>query len=569
MCVADQSGPISVPSGVADAMAMVRTGLASLAAADPTELPAAVQAECLRFLERAESMQTAARASVLAAFTNHGGYEDDGQGSERSWLQWQTRITRAAAAGAVGWMRRLRDHPAVADALKVAQISSSWARLICDWSDQLPEAARADADLILLAAAAGGAGLADLAGLAEEMRRRTARPDQDGEDDGFADRSVRLLLHYRGAGKLDGELTPQCAAALQAVLDCLGKKAGPEDIRTRMQRHHDALEEACRRLLASGCLPDRAGQPAQIQLHMTLDQLTGGPGSGPGRSGPGSSGAGGSGPGGAGFGARLGAGTGHGGAGTGWAGPGPAAGPGGDCDAMIIPVVTGHVDPVILDRLAAMLLRWRDCPDHNGTGRRSGTTGPAGRGNGSADSGIGIGRTSSADAPGGTARPASAGGAVVPGTRYARELVLRDAIALLSGPAGLAAWLRTSQLTGPAASISLPLDIGTATDTIPPHLRRAVITRDRHCAFPSGCDQPPAACQVHHIIPRSEGGPTRLTNLGLLCTFHHLIFIHRWGWILILNADGSYTATSPDGTRTLRSHSPPATAALPGAGASV
>ena len=259
MCVADQSGPISVPSGVADAMAMVRTGLASLAAADPTELPAAVQAECLRFLERAESMQTAARASVLAAFTNHGGYEDDGQGSERSWLQWQTRITRAAAAGAVGWMRRLRDHPAVADALKVAQISSSWARLICDWSDQLPEAARADADLILLAAAAGGAGLADLAGLAEEMRRRTARPDQDGEDDGFADRSVRLLLHYRGAGKLDGELTPQCAAALQAVLDCLGKKAGPEDIRTRMQRHHDALEEACRRLLASGCLPDRAG----------------------------------------------------------------------------------------------------------------------------------------------------------------------------------------------------------------------------------------------------------------------------------------------------------------------
>jgi len=206
---------------------------------------------------------------------------------------------------------------------------------------------------------------------------------------------------------------------------------------------------------------------------------------------------------------------------------------------------------VILDRLAAMLLRWRDCPDHNGTGHpaRPGSTGSA----------YGAGSPSA----GGAAN------AVVPGTRYARELVLRDAIALLSGPAGLAAWLRTSQLTGPAASISLPLDIGTATDTIPPHLRRAVITRDRHCAFPSGCDQPPAACQVHHIIPRSEGGPTRLTNLGLLCTFHHLIVIHRWGWILILNADGSYTATSPDGTRTLRSHSPPATAALPGAGASV
>jgi len=37
--------------------------------------------------------------------------------------------------------------------------------------------------------------------------------------------------------------------------------------------------------------------------------------------------------------------------------------------------------------------------------------------------------------------------------------------------------------------------------------------------------------------------------------------IHRWGWIVVLNADGTMTATSPDRTRILRSHSPPATAA--------
>ncbi len=144
---------------------------------------------------------------------------------------------------------------------------------------------------------------------------------------------------------------------------------------------------------------------------------------------------------------------------------------------------------------------------------------------------------------------------------WARELVLREAIALLSGPAGLAAWLRTSQLTGPAATISLPLDTGTATETIPPHLRRAVIARDQHCAWPGGCGPLPAACQVHHIVPRSQGGPTALTNLGLFCTFHHLIVVHRWGWNLVLHADGTYTATSPDRTRTLRTHSPPATAA--------
>ena len=93
------------------------------------------------------------------------------------------------------------------------------------------------------------------------------------------------------------------------------------------------------------------------------------------------------------------------------------------------------------------------------------------------------------------------------------------------------------------------------TELVPPHLRRAIITRDRHCAAP-GCDTPPAACHVHHIIPRSQGGTTSLANCLLLCAFHHLILVHRWGWTITLNADGTTTATSPDG-RTLHSHSPP------------
>jgi hypothetical protein len=130
-----------------------------------------------------------------------------------------------------------------------------------------------------------------------------------------------------------------------------------------------------------------------------------------------------------------------------------------------------------------------------------------------------------------------------------------NAVALLSGPAGLASRLRTGFfLAGPAASISLPLDVGTATDTIPPHLRRAVILRDQHCGFP-GCTT--TECQVHHIIPLSEGGATCLENLTLACTFHHLIAVHAWGWKLILNADGTKTAISRDGRRVLHSHDPP------------
>ena len=422
---------------------MAHAALAYLATADMASLPAAAQAECLRGLERAESLHTAARAGVLAAFMSCGGCEDDGQGSARAWLRWQTRITSGAAAGAVGWARRLAAHPAVGEALAAGEISASWAREICSWTARLPEGNQADADAILLAAAAGGAELADLAGLAEEMRRRCAAPDGD-DGGGFADRWLRLDRTLHGAGRVEGDLTPQCTAALDAVLDAFSKKAGPEDTRTMGQRHHDGLEEACRQLIASGCVPDRAGQPTQIQLHMTLDQLRGLDGA---------------------------AGAEAAWAKAAWAARGPAAAPGSDCDAVIVPVVSGHVDPAVLDQLTAALFR------HDPA-----LLGPD-------------------TVPGGEGTPRSPYGPRSPKAAAVRRVMLRHAADLLSGPAGLAAFLRTGLLDGAAGTVSLPLDVGQATKTIPDHLRRAVIARDRCCRFP-GCRQRPAACQAHHIRPQ-------------------------------------------------------------------
>jgi hypothetical protein len=494
MCLARQP-----PASAAEAISMAQAGLGWLAEADAAALTTAEQAGCLRALEQAASKHTAARSKILAAFHAQEGSAGDGHGSTRTWLKWQTRISGGAAGEAIGWMRRLSAHPAVADALASASVSESWARHVCDWTDKLPPEHRDGADQILLAAAAGGAELGDLASLAEEIRKQTARPDT-GDDDGFDDRGVHLARTFRGAGKLTGDLTPQCTAALAAVLEALGKRAGPEDLRSKWQRDHDALDEACRRLIAAGCLPQRAGQPTQIQLHMTLDQLRGLPGAAA--------------------------------AEAAWA---AAAGPGYDCDATIVPVATGHVDTAVLDRLAACLLA-----GHNpATAWHTRATGPHPR----------TGRDGEAE----EARRRLAGNAL-------RQILIARAADLLSGPAGLAACLRTGLLGGPAASVSLPLDAGAAAETIPAHLRRLVIARDRHCRFP-GCAQPPAACQPHHIIPRSHGGPTSLANLLLLCTFHHLIAVHRWGWGIMLLPDGTVTATSPIDGHTLRSHGPPSQAA--------
>jgi hypothetical protein len=210
MCLAGQP-----PASAAEATAMAQAGLGWLAEAETASLTTAEQAGCLRSLERARSVHTAARSRVLAAFHAQDGCAGDGHGSTRAWLRWQTRIGGGAASDAMAWMRRLTAHPAVAGALASAEISESFARQVCEWTD-LPAEHRGGADQILLAAAAGGAELRDLSDLPEEIRRQTARPDTD-EDDGFDDRGVHLATTFRGAGRLRGDLTPQCAAALAAV----------------------------------------------------------------------------------------------------------------------------------------------------------------------------------------------------------------------------------------------------------------------------------------------------------------------------------------------------------------
>ncbi len=586
MCQA--GGDPEQPVGVAGALAMLDRALDALAGVDAASLPAAVRADALRALERAQSRQTAVQAWVLSAFMHQDDCATDGQGSAKAWLRWQTRVTRPAAAASIGWARRLGQHPGIAAALAGGELSASWAKAVCGWTDRLPVSRRADADAILLEAARGGADLNDLAGLAEEMWRRTAGPDDAG-DDGFADRYLNVGVTWRGAGRVDGDLTPGCTAALTAVVEALSKKTGPEDDRTAAQRRHDALEEACRRLIAAGMVPGRAGQPIHLQVHMTLSQLRDLPGAAE--------------------------------AEAQWAAarasePGWLTGPEADaaaCDATVISVVSGHPDPAALDQLTGELLTGSTSPGvagHSGAGpgdgshdngtdpgqaagtappgtafahsdvARTGTAGTEAAGTdaaGTEAAGTDAAGTEAAgteaagtDAAGtgvtGTGAGAAPAGACHPQqlTEASRQRLRRALVGLaaevLSGPGGLAARLRAGLDTSELATPSLPLDIGTATDLIPAHLRRAATARHRHCAFP-GCDQPASVCHLHHLVPRRDGGPTSLDNLVPLCGFHHLTAIHRWGWKLTLNPDGTTTATSPDGTRILHSHGPPAQAA--------
>ncbi|MFF5202459.1 DUF222 domain-containing protein [Micromonospora parva] len=80
------------------------------------------------------------------------------------------------------------------------------------------------------------------------------------------------------------------------------------------------------------------------------------------------------------------------------------------------------------------------------------------------------------------------------------------------------------------------LDVGRQRRLVTGPLRRALVLRDRGCAFP-GCDRPPRWCDAHHIRHWADGGSTSLANSVLLCAHHHR-HLHHGDWTVRLGGDG-------------------------------
>jgi hypothetical protein len=225
------------------------------------------------------------------------------------------------------------------------------------------------------------------------------------------------------------------------------------------------------------------------------------------------------------------------------------------CDALLVPVVTGSPDWTVIGQMITLIT------DAYGHGRAS----PAGQGRPSHDGPgqDGCGQDSPGQHPPGQHEPPRQDDQrpglqpLPPEAWEALQYALAKlAIQFVSGPGALASALRRSLLGAPLNTKSVPLDIGHS-HTIPEPIRRAVILRDKHCAWPGGCDRRPAASDVHHTIHQKDGGPTSVKDCSLLCNFHHDVCIHRHGWTFELLPDGSTRATSPDGKLVLRSHGPP------------
>jgi hypothetical protein len=494
----------------------------------------AVCGELLVGLGEVQAKLTAAHAGLLRRFDAADGHDADGYGSSSSWLSAKAGMSKKAAKAAVRQMRQLGERPLLGTALAAGDITDSVAFTIVGWTRKLPVEMCTETDRILLQAAAAGASLDDLATIAacaiEKWRQQ--QPDPDNPDDDFEDRYVQVGTTFGGAAVIRGNLTPECATAVRAVLEALGKKAGPEDDRTEEKRFHDALQLACELLLRARLVPDRAGADTQVIVHIPLSQLRQMPGAEDIED--------------TWIRARLG----ENGYLTGKDAEVAA------CDAQTIPVVTGTMDPAVIDQM--INLAWtaaesgapgQSAPDADSNSDASTATDDGTAADGDTDAAAYVRQENAA-------QQENARSALSPEAwRALRYAMARLAVDLVSGPAGAAAVLRRGLLDKPHNTPSLPLDIGYST-SIPGHIRRAVLLRDRRCAWPK-CGRPAAYCDVHHLRHKQDGGETSVANCVLACQFHHDVCIHRRGWQLILRPDGTTEARSPDGRQVLHSHAPP------------
>jgi hypothetical protein len=457
--------------------ALAESLLAELAGEDAAGRPAGVQADGLRALERIDAAGAAVRGRLLHAFDAQQGSVADGQRTTRTWLVNCLRVTRGQAGEYKAVQALAARHGPLLAGLRDRVLTRSVALLLARWTRAIPAEFRGEAEEILVAAARAGVDLRGLAALCAEIRARTAPagPGGDPADDPRLDRAVVLDTTIDGVGVLRGDLTAECAAMVASVLDALSAPAGGGDLRTGPQRCHDALQEAARRLLASGLLPKRAGQPVKALAHIHFTELlamdqdsvlqdtwiagyrarwaarraaaSAGPSDG---------------------GAWL----------TGQAARAVA------CDAMIIPVVTGDLDPAAVEDLVGLCVRYDQARRH-GCAAPDAPDGPPPAGHPAADSAgtaDGTGDAGTADA--GTAAASAAAGTAETLGRLEQQILAR-VIQIVSGPGGLASFLRRNLLGRPLGGPSLPLDVGQS-DEIPVHLRRLVALRDQGCQHPGG-----------------------------------------------------------------------------------
>ncbi|MGC4745520.1 DUF222 domain-containing protein [Micromonospora sp. DT201] len=438
-------------------LAQADAAIAACATAATWALPEHELVAALDAAHRLEQRLAAVKLALVRELDGRGTARAQGASSTAVWLRERLHLTVPAARRLVDLATALdNSNPEVRQALADARITLDQARVIADTVTTVHNAAGPEAADKAVTVLVGWAGQFDptllrklgtriLDHVAPDIADAAARAALEAEAArATRDRHLTLSELTDGRLRLTGTLDTETAGLLRAAIDPLTAPTGPDDQRSPGQRRHDALADLCRLTLRTNELPHHGGDPAQIVVTTSYDNLAG----------------------------QLSAGT----AGT------------------RVQLSAGTLD-------TSLQLRAGN-PD-TGLQLRAGLP----------DTSLQLGA-----------------GTLDTGLQLTPETVRRLACDATILPAVLGG---TGQ----------PLDIGRQRRLITGPLRRALVLRDRGCAFP-GCDRPPRWCDAHHIHHWANGGTTSLANAVLLCGHHHR-HIHHSDWTVHLASDGHPEFTPP------------------------
>jgi hypothetical protein len=555
------------------------------AAADPRAMGLPELASELIELRRVIDWAEGQFLSRLAAFDARGGYANDLVGesvgvvpaiNSTVWLRRACHLTAPAANAKLRLARALRSLPATAAGLAAGSVSYEHARVIAstvaevrepltDSGGQfLPEAAaeiaRATEDTVLsrnhrvpdepdptdrivegspvgcaegvLVRAGRLLDPSQLRRVAVYLRQRvdpygeTGRAERDYER-----RELFISELLDGVHHVKGILDAEGAAALRTAIHALDLPCDAEDHRSAAQRRADALVELCHLAFGSGQLPTVSGERPHLNILVPWTTITrgaaraGGIANSNGHRNRSANGAGSTGPPGQTCPPRDGP------AGTGRAGNGAREASAPEVKAPEVRAPEARTPEVRTPEARTPEAKAPEvnapetrtpeasAPEVNAPETRTPETSapevktleinaPEARA-----PEVGVSETSDTGVPGGAIAELAFAGPIDPET--ARRLACDAGVArIITDPGGL------------------PLELGRRVRTVPAYLRRALAVRDRGCIYP-GCDRPPERCEAHHFWHWVDGGPTDLTNTGLLCRVHHH-WVHDGRWTPLL-----------------------------------
>jgi hypothetical protein len=305
----------------ADAVAALTAAVDRLLGLPVTSLPGLELLELARLVETQTRRLPALDHVLVAAVASSGVHADIGARNTATALVDVLRLSPGEAAGRVRAAKELGPrvdftggpmeplYPAVAAAQADGDISVTHARVITATVHELPAAIRSHCGEHLERFLVSEAHTQPPDKVARTGKLALAYLDPDGtlasDEDHQRLRGLTIRPNPDGSSDIRGRLTPECTAAVHAVLDPLARPrpatttpdgttpdgaasdatapdgtapagtapAGTADPRTHAQRMHDALHDACQRLLRSATLPDSGGVPATVVVTMTLQQL--------------------------------------------------------------------------------------------------------------------------------------------------------------------------------------------------------------------------------------------------------------------------------------------------------